>query len=377
MKAAVNINIEVEPRDAFFRFSAKINGIQVVREDAREDDLLIHFLNEDLELSGSKFSCGIGACAACKVAVRVPGSNEWIEVLSCYARLAAVNGMEILTVEGLSVNSELHPLQREFLNSHAFQCGFSTPGFLMAGFIFIDQIRRSPIRKDDLEVAVRSAVSGHICRCTGYNRYVNSIVNVVNRMAESGEIRFLDVIQSPARDNVKFTILKKSQNDSRDKIVTGEFLSPQHRIGWYPNEIEATTLYFEVNFHNIRTGVRIRDFNLRQFLLRPYKSARFVSRTVKEEGRSYDPSSTSLLRVFGDLELLAPNGSISCAKEFFMYLRKSGDCLELKSVSAISLNLNDFQLPLTEFAREFGLKLDGVVEVSFEFSIDISNDAIS
>src|SRR5690349_5969562 len=99
-----------------------VNGVRVERPAVRADQLLIDFLHEALHLTGTKFSCGVGACGACKIAASTEPAGPLMPVLACYARMKAVNGLHITTVEGLQSGEALHPLQLAFLENYAFQC---------------------------------------------------------------------------------------------------------------------------------------------------------------------------------------------------------------------------------------------------------------
>src|SRR5262249_6428118 len=110
-------------------------------------------------------------------------------VLACYARLKSVNGYRVTTVEGISSRDAdgkviLHPLQQEFLDRHAFQCGYSTPGFLMAGYVLIEELRHRPGFEDRLDDVVLETIGDHVCRCTGYHRYFKAIKDVIKREDE-------------------------------------------------------------------------------------------------------------------------------------------------------------------------------------------------
>ncbi|HEY8206909.1 MAG TPA: 2Fe-2S iron-sulfur cluster-binding protein, partial [Myxococcaceae bacterium] len=159
-------------------FKVTVNGKELERHDAREDDLLIDFLHEE-GLTGTKFSCGIGQCGSCKVAVQAGKDPEMIPVLACFARLDSIQGMRVTTVEGLHGRGKLHPLQDAFLKGYAFQCGYSTPGMLMAGHILIERLRHQPVETRNLDREITSAISGHVCRCTGYIRYYQAIKDVI------------------------------------------------------------------------------------------------------------------------------------------------------------------------------------------------------
>ena len=140
---------------------------------------LIDFLQDVLDLTGTKFCCGIGVCRACTVAVwRTPKSVPDV-LLTCVTKAVDVDGQTIGTVEGLAQNGKLTPMQQAFLDDYAFQCGYSTPGFLMAAEVLQQQLKVSPIPRSQVDQAIMDSVGAHICRCTGYVRYHAAIRKVI------------------------------------------------------------------------------------------------------------------------------------------------------------------------------------------------------
>ena len=137
------------------------------------NELLINVLRNELGLTGSKYGCGTGQCGACTVLI------DGQPVLSCITLAVAVDGKEITTIEGIGgPNGELDPIQEEFLNENAVQCGFCTPGMiLVAG----DLLRRNP---HPTETEIRHHIKGNICRCTGYNGIVRAIQKAAARQGE-------------------------------------------------------------------------------------------------------------------------------------------------------------------------------------------------
>ena len=132
-----------------------VNGMTYEREvEARR--LLIHFLRDDLDLTGSHVGCDTGNCGACSVIV------DGILVKSCMLLAVQVDGAKIETVEALAEEEQLAPLQQAFSDHHALQCGYCTPGMLMSATALL---RENP-RPNDEEIA--RAIQGNICRCTGY-----------------------------------------------------------------------------------------------------------------------------------------------------------------------------------------------------------------
>ncbi len=128
---------------------------------------LLEVLREDLELTGTKESCGEGVCGSCTVLC------DGLPIRSCLTLAAEVQGSEILTVEGLRMaDGQLDPLQQSFIDRGAVQCGFCTPGILMSARAFLNQ------NPNPSEIHIRGAISGNICRCTGYTKIVEAILDV-------------------------------------------------------------------------------------------------------------------------------------------------------------------------------------------------------
>lgn len=139
-----------------------VNGEAVTREiEARL--LLVHFLRDELGLTGTHWGCDTSNCGAC--VVRMDGEP----VKSCTVLAAMAGGHEVSTVEGLEQGGELDPVQRGFMQCHGLQCGFCTPGMMMTSRALLD---RNP---DPTEGEIREAISGQICRCTGYSTIVRSV----------------------------------------------------------------------------------------------------------------------------------------------------------------------------------------------------------
>jgi carbon-monoxide dehydrogenase small subunit len=145
-----------------------VNGIpRSVAADPRKT--LADFLREDLGLTGTHLGCEHGVCGACIVLM------DGVSVRSCLTLVGQGHGAEITTIEGLSGADGLAPLQEAMRDSHAFQCGFCTPGFLMTATEFL---RSNP---RPTEVEVREALSGNVCRCTGYQSIVRGVLLAAER----------------------------------------------------------------------------------------------------------------------------------------------------------------------------------------------------
>lgn len=125
--------------------------------------LLVDFLRDDLRLTGTHIGCEHGVCGACTVLF----NGEPVQ--SCLLFAVQVDSGRILTVEGLAANGDLHPLQEAFSKSHGLQCGFCTPGMLISAYYLLKQRSRPTVEE------IRSAISGNICRCTGYVNIVKAV----------------------------------------------------------------------------------------------------------------------------------------------------------------------------------------------------------
>jgi aerobic carbon-monoxide dehydrogenase small subunit len=133
--------------------------------------LLADFLREDLGLTGTHLGCEHGVCGACTVLL------EGESVRSCLLFAVQANNRSVMTVEGLaSADGSLHPIQQAFWEQHGLQCGFCTPGFLMTAY---ELLRANPVPSED---EIRSAISGNLCRCTGYQNIVRSVRAAAEKM---------------------------------------------------------------------------------------------------------------------------------------------------------------------------------------------------
>ena len=145
------------------RIKFKLNG-RKVELDVPPGRRLLDLLREDLGLTGTKEGCGEGECGAC--AVIVDGKLR----LSCLTTAIQVDGKEVLTVEGLARDGKLHPIQEALIETAGLQCGFCTPGFVMAAYALLLENPR-PTREE-----VRAWLSGNLCRCTGYEKIVDAVL---------------------------------------------------------------------------------------------------------------------------------------------------------------------------------------------------------
>ena len=139
-----------------------VNG-ETYERDVEPRKLLIHFLRDDLDLTGSHIGCDTGNCGACSVIV------DGVLVKSCMLLAVQADGATVETVEGLAQAGELNPLQQAFSDHHGLQCGYCTPGMLMSAKALLEQNPRPS------EEEIRKAIQGNICRCTGYVNIVEAI----------------------------------------------------------------------------------------------------------------------------------------------------------------------------------------------------------
>ncbi|MGY9046158.1 ferredoxin [Puniceibacterium antarcticum] len=155
--------------------SFTVNGAAFQLDDSRSDERLIDFLHEDLNLTGTKFCCGIGVCRACTVQVSKPPNPTPSPVISCSTTLGTLDGSDISTIESVANDGVPDAVQKAFLDNFSFQCGYCTPGFVMAARMFLDGLRAQPIPQDQIDSAMMEAIGSHICRCTGYVRYFEAL----------------------------------------------------------------------------------------------------------------------------------------------------------------------------------------------------------
>lgn len=153
---------------------------KVISEQIVPDLTLADFLHEKAGLTGTKVSCGIGVCKACTVAVQSPGQSDLQRIQACVMPVAALNGYNIITVEGLASSQALSSQQQAFLKHFSFQCGYCAPGFLMGLTLLMDMLKRNPVKRENLDKVIEDNLGEHICRCTGYVKYYQAIHAVID-----------------------------------------------------------------------------------------------------------------------------------------------------------------------------------------------------
>ena len=157
------------------RVTVTVNG----REESREVEprlLLVHYLRDTLGLTGTHVGCDTSNCGACTVLMN--GES----VKSCTVLAVQADGAEITTIEGMASDGELHPLQQAFWEHHGLQCGYCTPGMIMAA---ADLLERNP---QPTEEEVREGLAGNLCRCTGYHNIVKSVLAAAKTMRTGAEV---------------------------------------------------------------------------------------------------------------------------------------------------------------------------------------------
>lgn len=154
------------------RISLTVNDM---KHDAEVEprQLLVYFLREQLGLTGTNIGCDTSTCGSCTVML------DGKAVKSCTVLAVQADGAEITTIEGLATDGEMHPLQKAFHNTHALQCGYCTPGMILAGLDLIQS--NGELTEDN----IRSGLEGNLCRCTGYQNIVKAIQEAASEMRSS------------------------------------------------------------------------------------------------------------------------------------------------------------------------------------------------
>ena len=151
----VSVTVNGEPREA----------------DVEPRTLLVYFLRETLGLTGTNVGCDTSSCGSCTVLL------DGVSVKSCTLLAAQADGREVTTIEAMATDGQMHPLQEAFHRNHGLQCGYCTPGMIMAADSFL---RENP---NPTEEQVRASLEGNLCRCTGYQNIVKSILDAAQHMS--------------------------------------------------------------------------------------------------------------------------------------------------------------------------------------------------
>ncbi len=158
-------------QETIAQIKVTVNGEERT-EEVEHRLLLVHFIRETLGLTGTHIGCDTTHCGACTIIM------DGRPVKSCTVFAVQANGREVMTVEGLEQGGELHPVQEAFTEEHGLQCGFCTPGMMMTGFAFL---QNNPSPSDD---EIRRAISGNLCRCTGYVNIVKAYQSAAEKLRE-------------------------------------------------------------------------------------------------------------------------------------------------------------------------------------------------
>ncbi len=149
------------------RITVTVNGVRHERE-VEERELLVYFLREGLGLTGTNVGCDTSSCGTCTI--HIDGES----VKSCTLLAVQADGAQITTIEGLATNGHLHPMQAAFQEHHGLQCGYCTPGMIMAATSLLTE---NPRPSED---EIRHGLEGNLCRCTGYHNIVKAVAAVAN-----------------------------------------------------------------------------------------------------------------------------------------------------------------------------------------------------
>jgi carbon-monoxide dehydrogenase small subunit len=153
------------------RIEVTVDGVRY-RDEVEPRLLLVHYLRERLGKVGTPIGCDTSNCGACTVHV------DGVSMKSCSMLAVQADGTEITTIEGVAGDGQLHPVQQAFHDNHALQCGFCTPGMIMAS---IDLLKHNPAPSDE---EIRHGLEGNLCRCTGYQNIVSAVRQAAEKSAE-------------------------------------------------------------------------------------------------------------------------------------------------------------------------------------------------
>jgi carbon-monoxide dehydrogenase small subunit len=165
--------------------SVTVNG-RTYKNDVEPRTLLVHYLRDQLNLTGTHVGCDTSQCGACTVLI------DGASAKSCTVLAVQADGANITTVEGLATAGKLHALQEGFWEEHGLQCGFCTPGFLMAS---VELLQRNP---NPTEQEVRHGLEGNMCRCTGYHNIVKAVLHAAGAINSNGGVAVETPVEQPA-----------------------------------------------------------------------------------------------------------------------------------------------------------------------------------
>lgn len=161
-----------------------INNKAIGPIETSDDIMMIEFLHEYLNMTGTKFGCGVGVCHACTVIVdNQDGTSE--SVRTCINGVSRFNGKKIRTIEGHANENEfgeiikLSPVQQTFIENFSFQCGWCTSGFVNETTVLVERLKLMPIHVSEVETVIDKALGDHVCRCTGYVKYYQAVKELI------------------------------------------------------------------------------------------------------------------------------------------------------------------------------------------------------
>ncbi|RUM72659.1 MAG: (2Fe-2S)-binding protein [Sulfurovum sp.] len=166
------------------KLTMTINNKQIEPMEISEEIMMIEYLHEYLNLTGTKFGCGQGECSACEIIVdHKDGTSE--SVKTCINSALTFQGKKIRTIEGHAKKNakgyavKLNPVQEAFAKQFSFQCGWCTPGFTNRATLLLEELEKNPIKKEDLRTHISEHLNSHLCRCTGYVKYFKALEDLI------------------------------------------------------------------------------------------------------------------------------------------------------------------------------------------------------
>jgi len=181
-------------------FSINLNGQGTPEQELPSHWRLIDYLHEKQGLTGTKLGCGTGFCKACTVSVKMD-DGIYQSIPACSTSLDVCNGWDITTIEGLGTPDNLHPLQQTFVDDEVFQCGYCTPGFLMESFTITQNANTKGRALQDVSQEVDYALESHLCRCTGYQRFAQSVKRALSDALPPA-------VRPPQKINLKWDLIQ-------------------------------------------------------------------------------------------------------------------------------------------------------------------------